>query len=78
MQRPDINYMETYSPMVDIITFRYLISLAVQEKLDMRLMDVISAYLYGSLNSEFYMKILEGFKMAKAYKSFRDIYSIRL
>ena len=42
-QRPGIDYDETYSPVMDAITFRFLISLAVSEKLDMRLMDVITA-----------------------------------
>ena len=46
-QRPCIDYKETYSLVVDAITFRYLISLAVFEGLDMRLMDVVTAYLYG-------------------------------
>ncbi|GJX81848.1 retrovirus-related pol polyprotein from transposon TNT 1-94 [Tanacetum coccineum] len=65
-QRPGIDYEETYSPVMDAITFRYLISLAVYENLDMRLMDVVTAYLYGSLNSDIYMKIQEGFKMPEA------------
>ena len=46
-QRPGIDYDETYSPVMDIITFRYLISLSVSKELDMRLMDVITTYLYG-------------------------------
>ena len=68
-QRPGVDYEETYSPVVDAITFRYLISLAVSEGLDMRLMDVLTAYLYGSLDSDIYMKIPEGFKMPEAYNS---------
>ena len=63
LQRPSIDYIETYSPMVTALIFRYLISLAVREKLDMRLMHIIIAYLYGLLDNEIYMKILEGFKM---------------
>ncbi|BBG98770.1 transposable element gene [Prunus dulcis] len=61
-QRPGIDYMETYSPVMDTITFRYLISLAVSEKLEMRLMDVITAYLYGELDTDIYMKVPEGFR----------------
>lgn len=34
-QRPGIDYDETYSPVMDTITFRFLISMIVQEKLDM-------------------------------------------
>lgn len=69
-QRPEIDYMETYSPVVDAITFRYLINMAVQEKLDMHLMDVVTAYLYGSLDNKFFMKVPEGFKVPEAYKFF--------
>ena len=61
-QRPGIDYEETYSPVMDATTFRYLISLAVSENLEMHLMDVVTAYLYGSLDSDIHMKIPEGFK----------------
>ena len=57
------NYEENYSPIMDTITFRYLISLIVSKGLDMRLMDVITTYLYGSIDADIYMKILEGFKL---------------
>ena len=78
-QRLSINYEETYSPMVDAITFRYLISLAVSEGLHMRLIDVITEYLYGSLDSDIYVKIHEGFKMPEIYNSIsRDMCSIKL
>ena len=45
-QRPGIDYEETYSPVVDATTFRFLISLAIRGNLDLRLMDVVIAYLY--------------------------------
>jgi hypothetical protein len=64
---------------VDAITFRFFIRLVVTESLDMRLMDVVTAYLYGSLDNDIYMKILEGYKMPEAYNSkSRSIYSIKL
>ena len=63
---------------MDTITFRYLIKLALQERLEIHLMDVVTAYLYGSLDNEIYMKILEGFKMPEAYSKSRDMYSVRL
>ena len=59
-QRPGIDYDKTYSPVMDIITFQYLISLSVSEGLDMRLMDVITAYLYGMLENDICMKVPEG------------------
>ena len=51
---------------MDAITFRFLISLAVSEGLDMRLMDVITTYLYESMDNDTYMKILEGFKLPES------------
>ena len=68
-QRPEIDYEETYSLIMDAIMFRYLISLAVSKNFEMRLIDVVTVYLYGSLDSDIYMKIPEGFKMPKASSS---------
>ncbi|WVZ79985.1 hypothetical protein U9M48_027505 [Paspalum notatum var. saurae] len=55
-QRLGIDFNETYSPVMSGITFRYLISLAIQNHLSMQLMDVVTADLYGSLDSDIYMK----------------------
>ena len=57
----------------------FLISLAVQEGLDMRLMNVITVYLYGSMDNDMYMKIPEGFKLPEGNCSKpRSMYSIKL
>lgn len=56
-QRFNIDCEVTYSVVIDVITFRYFISLVVREKFDMHLIDVITTYLYNSLDSEVYMKI---------------------
>ncbi|BBG93440.1 transposable element gene [Prunus dulcis] len=78
-QRPGIDYVETYSPVMDTITFRYLISLAVSEKLEMRLMDVITAYLYGELDTDIYMKVPEGFRLPEAARNKpRGMFSVKL
>ena len=78
-QIPGVDYEETYSPVVDAITLRFFISLTTAENLQMRLMDIVTAYLYGSLNSDIYMKIPEGLKLPEAYKSkSREMYSIKL
>ena len=59
------------------ITFKYLVSLAAHEQLDMCLMDVITIYLYRNL--DIYMKISKGFNMPETYKlNPKDIYSIKL
>ncbi|KAL0389428.1 UNVERIFIED_CONTAM: Copia protein [Sesamum calycinum] len=55
-QKPGIDYTETYSPVVDATTLRFLISLSIIEQLKMQLMDVVTAYLYGSLDTDIYMR----------------------
>ncbi|CAL2260333.1 unnamed protein product [Prunus armeniaca] len=77
-QRLGIDYEETYSLVMDAITFRYLISLAVSEKFDMRLMDVVTAYLYGELDANIYMKVPEGLKLAESNTKSRNMYFIKL
>ena len=61
---------------MDTITFRFLISMVISKNLEMRLMDVVTTYLYGSLDSDIYM-IPEGLKMLEAYTP-RNLYSIKL
>ena len=64
---------------MDVITFHYLVSLVVSEKLDMQLMDVVTAYLYGDLDSEIYMKVPDGFHVPKSSDSKpQSTYSTRL
>ena len=45
----------------------------------MRLMDVITTYLYGSMDNDIYMKIPEGFKLPEANSTKpRSMYLIKL
>jgi hypothetical protein len=64
-QRPGIDYDKTYSPVVYAITFRYLIILTIHEMLDMCLMNVVTTYLYGSIDNDVYMKSLKDLKCLK-------------
>lgn len=68
-QRLDVDYEETYSFVMDAIMFRYIIGLAAHENLEIHLLDVVTAYLYGSLDNDIYMKIPEGLKMLETYSS---------
>lgn len=56
-----MDYEETYAT-----SFRYMISVAIKENHDLHLMDVVTPYLYGSLDSDLYMKFTEGFKLLGA------------
>ena len=65
--------------MVDATTLRYLMSLVISKKPKIYLMDVVIAYLYGSLDNDIYMKILKGFKLSEKYNSsLEGFYSIKL
>ena len=78
-QRHGIGYEETYSPIMDATTFRYLIYLVVSEGVDMWLMDVVTLYLYRSIDTNVYMKIPEGFKLLEVMNSKPwSMYSIKL
>jgi len=79
-QRPGVDYEETYSPVMDAITFRYLMSLSASNNLDMYLMDVVTAYFYGSLDNDLYMKIPDGLKVPETLDSSKskDIYAVKL
>ena len=76
-QRPGIVFDETYSPVMSGITFQYLISLAVYKGLSMHHMDVVTAYLYGSLDSDVYMKVPKELEIPNKNHN-RNMYCIKL
>jgi hypothetical protein len=76
-QRLGVDFNETYSPVMSAITFRYLISLVVQNRLSLQLMDVVTAYLYGSLDSDIYMKVPDGIDVANP-KAKHNMYCMKL
>ena len=68
-QRFGVDYEETYSPFINAITFLYLIGLVVHKNHEIHLINVVTTYLYGSLDIEIYMNVPEGLKMPEAYSS---------
>jgi len=72
-----LNYEKTYSLVLDATTLQYLIILVAQQDLHLHLMDDVTAYLYGSLENDIYMKILEGFYLPNKVSS-KEGYSIKL
>ena len=71
--------METYSPSMYTITFKFLIGLVVSETQYLHLKNVVVAYLYGLLDKDIHIKILNGFIMSKAFcNEPRNDYSIKL
>ena len=53
--------------------------MAVKERLDMHLMDVVIAYLYGKLDNDIYARVPEGLKISKIdAQQTHNMYSIKL
>jgi len=52
IQKFGIDFNSTYSPIMASITFQYLLQMAMHTILEMHLMEVVTAYLYGSLNAQ--------------------------
>ena len=63
---------------MDGITFRYLILVPVNLDLTMKLVAVVTAYLYGNLDSDIYMKVLEGIHIPNQDRANRSLYSVQL
>lgn len=55
------DYDETFSPVVRFSSIRTLLSFAVQNKLHVHQMDVVTAFLNGHLEEEIYMEQPEGY-----------------
>lgn len=56
-QRPEVDYEETFAPVVRTETIRILFSISAQEKRKMKLYDVKTAFLHGELKEELYMEL---------------------
>lgn len=54
-----LDYQDTYAPVLDQITYRLLIALSTYLQFDMDSMDVVTAFLYGYLDEDIYMKVPE-------------------
>jgi hypothetical protein len=76
-QRCDIDFNETYSSTMNGIIFRYLITLAIQNHLSLQFMDVVIAYLYGSLDSDIYMEVPDGIPVPNIHAN-RNMYCVKL
>jgi hypothetical protein len=76
-QRLGVDFNETYSPVMNGITFQYLISLAIQKHLSLQLMDVVTVYLYGPLDSDIYMKVPNGVSIPNTSAN-HNMYCVKL
>ena len=57
-----MDYIETRASGVNIITARIFLAVTVQMDLELEHMDVMSAFLYGDLDGNIFMKVPEGLR----------------
>ncbi len=55
-QRPGFDYEDTFSPVTRLDTIRTLLAVAAIEKMELMQFDVSTAFLYGDVKEEIYMK----------------------
>jgi histone deacetylase 1/2 len=60
-QSPGVDYEETYSPVVHRSSLRALLSYGIERGMFIHQMDVVTAFLNGTLTEEIYMKQPDGF-----------------
>ena len=77
-QQGGIDYKETFSPTALLETVRLLCALAHHHKLELESMDVVAAYLHGTLKEEVYMKGPPGFPDSGPYvRLVRSLYGLK-
>lgn len=58
-QRPGEDFGETFSPVLRLGSFRFLVAMAAQFDLHLHQMDVQSAFLHGYIEEDIYMQLPE-------------------
>jgi hypothetical protein len=61
-QEYGLDYEETFAPVVHFNSLRMFLTLAVYSKMNVQQMDVVTAFLYGELEEEIFMKQAPGFE----------------
>ena len=80
-QRYEIDFEETFSPVVHFSSVRTLLALAVQKDMIVHQMDVVTAFLNGELDEEIYMQQPDGYQVSGkenlVYKLKKSLYGLK-
>ncbi|GKC79901.1 putative RNA-directed DNA polymerase [Tanacetum coccineum] len=76
-QKEEIDYEETFSPVVKIVTIRCIISLAVSNSWPMFQLDINNAFMYGELVEDVYMKLPVDKNNNRVCRLTRSLYGLK-
>ncbi|KMQ87096.1 retroelement pol polyprotein [Lasius niger] len=77
-QQPNIDFTETYSPVVRYESVRALLAIAAQQDMEIAQGDVKTAFLYGTLDEEIYMVLPDGApNTGRVVKLIRLLYGLK-
>ena len=79
LQRPDIDFYDTYAPVADFVVVRIVIATACAKQWTIHHLDVKSAFLNGYLDEDIYMSLPREYSLPNgtACKLKRSIYGLR-
>lgn len=78
LQKPGLDYGETFAPVVKLVSLRMLLTLAALNDVEMEHWDIVAAFLNGELEEEVYMKQPPGYedKSGKVLLLRKSIYGL--
>jgi Reverse transcriptase (RNA-dependent DNA polymerase)/gag-polypeptide of LTR copia-type/Integrase core domain/GAG-pre-integrase domain/Zinc knuckle len=80
-QQDGVDYDETYAPVLKFQSLRMLLAMANEEEMHVHQMDVTTAFLYGELTEEIYIRQPEGFEVPgqenKVCKLNKSLYGLK-
>ncbi|GJR79888.1 ribonuclease H-like domain-containing protein [Tanacetum coccineum] len=79
-KKEDVDYEETFSPVVKIVIVMYLLTVAVSNKWSIYQLDINSAFLYGESVKDVYMQLHDGYfsdNDNKVFKLTKSLYGLK-
>lgn len=79
LQRPGIDFEDTFAPVAKLSTVRVILAVAVNQAFHLHTMDVKTAFLHGVLKEDLYMEVPQGVKASPGHvcKLQRSLYGLK-
>ena len=75
-QIPGVDYTDNFAPVAHDVSFRIAVARMMVEKLDSLVMDMETAFLYGEIDEEIFMKSCLGMEEIDPGSSSEDCYQL--